>query len=86
MTLHRHRRTHEPRADGELGSYSDDDLENEENEFGALDEDSPPPDHSYLSGAMPTASSLAMSMGMPGTGMAAPSQLISAQHLLQQPI
>ncbi|KAI4131136.1 MAG: hypothetical protein LQ347_003102 [Umbilicaria vellea] len=84
--LKRHRRTHEPRADGELGSYSDEDLENEENDFGALDEDSPPADHSYLSGAMPTASSLALSMGMPGTGMAAPSQLISAQHLLQQPI
>lgn len=67
-----------------MGSYSDEDLENEENEFGALGEDSPPADHSYLSGAMPTASSLALSMGgLPGTGMAAPSQLISAQHLLQ---
>jgi hypothetical protein len=27
-----------------------------------------------------------LAMNMPGTGMATPSQLINAQHLMQQPI
>lgn len=44
----RHRRTHEARPDGEVGSYSDEELEIEENEFGAVEEESPQSHHNYL--------------------------------------
>lgn len=44
----RHRRTHEARPDGEMGSYSDEELELEENEFGAVEEESPQTHHTYL--------------------------------------
>ncbi|KAL6713110.1 hypothetical protein ACLMJK_009231 [Lecanora helva] len=88
--LAQHRRTHEARPDGEIGNYSDDDLEAEEAEFGVLDDESPPPpDHSnYMHNAM---SNMA-SMRMPATGMAvggvshamAPPPMMSGGHLLQQ--
>ncbi|MCJ1285476.1 homeodomain transcription factor ste12 [Xylographa opegraphella] len=84
--LAQHRRIHEPRADGEVGGYSDEDLENEENEFGALEEDSPQHENSYIPSGLSTVTSMpmsGMSMGGPLSGMtmAAPSQL--AQHMLQ---
>ncbi len=86
----RHRRTHEARPDGELDNYSDEDLEAEENEFGALDEElSPPPEHhhNYMQSAMTNMS--AASMRMPTTGMGVshgmgPPPMMSSQHLLQQ--
>ena len=64
----RHRRTHEARPDGEIG-YTDDDLEAEENEFGALDDGTPSPDepNSYMQSQM--TSMTANSMRMPTTGM-----------------
>ena len=80
---------------GEIGDYVDedehDDEHDEEHEFGVLEEDSPRQDTSYLSSGLSNVTSMAsggMSMGMGGplTGgmaMAAPSQLIQAQHLLQ---
>lgn len=50
MTLihvRRHRRTHEAQVDGQVApSFSDEDLEAEENEFGSLDGSSP--DNPYL--------------------------------------
>ncbi|KAL9070284.1 MAG: hypothetical protein Q9161_004977 [Pseudevernia consocians] len=95
--LAQHRRTHEARPDGEVGAYSDEDLEAEENEFGVLDDESPPPpDHSYMSNSLtngltnsPMTNLTAASMRMPTTGMGAahvmaPPQMMSTQHMLQQ--
>lgn len=92
----RHRRIHEPRADGEIGGYSDDDLENEEQEFGEMNEDSPPQENNYLPAGLSNVAgmgpngngSMTMPIGRPISGpgmpMAAPSQLIQAQqHMLQ---
>lgn len=94
----RHRRTHEARPDGEMGSYSDDELEIEENEFGAVEEESPQSHHTYLRDPMSHSMSsnmstdmsnvmaqIANSRRMPGS-MAAPSQLMSSHQLIQQPI
>ncbi|KAL8710986.1 MAG: hypothetical protein Q9220_004585 [cf. Caloplaca sp. 1 TL-2023] len=50
--LAQHRRTHEGRPDGEVGSYSDEELELEENEFGAVEEESPQAHHNYLQDSM----------------------------------
>ncbi|KAL8699382.1 MAG: hypothetical protein Q9224_001438 [Gallowayella concinna] len=99
--LAQHRRTHEARPDGEMGSYSDEELEIEENEFGAVDEESPQSHHAYLrdsmSHTMPNMSNnmpsdmsnvmahIANSRRMPGS-MAAPSQLMSSHQLIQQSI
>lgn len=80
-----------------MGGYSDEDLEAEENEFGVLDEESPPPpDHSYMSNGLthgltnsPMSNMTVASMRMPTTGMGtghimAPPQMMPAQHMLQQ--
>ena len=91
----RHRRTHEARPDGEAGSYSDEDLEEaEENDFGTLeDEMSPPPsDQAYLTNGMTNGAMTNMTaatMRMPATGMGvshgmAPPTMMPTQHLLQQ--
>jgi transcription factor STE12 len=51
LPLGRHRRTHESQQDGQPQHQplSDEDLENEENEFGSLDEDSPAPEsHTFV--------------------------------------
>lgn len=94
---HRHRRTHEARPDGEIGTFTDDDLEAEENEFGTLDEEgSPPPSEhsnnsSYMHNAMSSMTATAMRMP-PAPGMSAghagmPPPPMMAQHqLLQQQI
>ncbi|KAL9607432.1 MAG: hypothetical protein Q9167_007655 [Letrouitia subvulpina] len=103
--LAQHRRTHEARADGEVGSYSEEELEIDENEFGAIEEESPQSHSTYLqdpisnglanglsngisSGAMSNGAMSNMvsnSMRMPGA-MAAPSQLMPSQQLIQQSI
>lgn len=86
----RHRRTHE-RSDGEEGAFGDFNGEEEEFEgednLGSLEEASPNSENGYLPTSMSQSfgSMQAMSM-MPGSGMAAPSQLINAQHLMQQAI
>lgn len=86
----RHRRTHEARPDGEVGNYSEDDLEAEENEFGTLDDESPPPpDHSYMHNAMNNMTANVMKpYAVPGMGaghqMRPP--MMPTQHLLQQQI
>jgi len=89
--LAQHRRTHE-RSDGSEGpyaSYSGEEEEYEgEDQLGSLEEASPNSENGYL----PTSLSQNfsglpnMSMSMSNTGMAAPSQLINAQQLMQQPI
>ena len=91
----RHRRTHEARPDGEGGSYSEEDLEEaEENDFGTLeDEMSPPPsDRGYMTNGMSNSAMTNMkaaSMRMPATGMGvshgmAPPTMMTNPHLLQQ--
>ena len=86
----RHRRTHEARPDGEMGTYTDDDLEAEENEFGALDDESPPPpDHGYMQAPMSNMNGHAMRM--PPTGMTAghagmPPPMMTQHQLMPQQI
>ncbi|KAL8636803.1 MAG: hypothetical protein Q9228_005844 [Teloschistes exilis] len=62
--LAQHRRTHEARPDGEVGSYSDEELEMDENEFGAVEEEEPQPQHHYLHDPMPHHLSSSMSTSM----------------------
>jgi transcription factor STE12 len=78
----RHRRTHEPRPDGEpLSDYQEDDLEGEEDHLHSLEEDSPESGNDYLS-LSHHAGSLS---DMPGpvlgmTSMAPPQQLMAGSH------
>ena len=89
----RHRRTHD-RSDGSegpYGSYSGEEEDYEgEDSLGSLEEASPNSENGYLPTSMSqnfgSLQSMSMSMPMSGPGMAAPSQLISTQHLMQQPI
>src|SRR5258706_537025 len=86
----RHRRTHE-RSDGSegpYGSYSGDEEEYEgEDHLTSLDDASPNSENGYLPTSMSQGfGSLSTMTMMTGTGMAAPSQLINTQHLMQQPI
>lgn len=71
-------------------SMSDEDLEAEENEFGSLDDDSPPGDNGFMSSSMlnmggvtsmPASSAAMYHSGM--NAMMPPSQMIQPQ-LLQQ--
>ena len=87
----RHRRTHEQQQNGEPVSFSEEDLENEEDQLVALEEESPESEHAYLN--MPTSTSdiptpmTAMSTGtanmngatMNGTNIGTP-HMIVAQH------
>ena len=93
LTVDRHRRIHEPRADGEVGSYEDEELEAEENEFGNIEVESPQPTETrYVPSGLSQVTSIPtnpVSMSMVGTHapsmpMAAPSQLISAQQQMLQ--
>lgn len=90
----RHRRIHEPRADGEVANFDDEELENEEHEFGHIEEDSPahsepsryvPSGLSNVTSTPTTASSMSMvnAAQVPNLPMAAPSQLIAQQQMLQ---
>jgi hypothetical protein len=82
----RHRRTHETQAAGHHAStLSDEEHEHEENEFGSVENDSPPSDAAFLSAnvvnmanvtSMP--SSMAAQPNLPT--MVAP-QMISLQHI-----
>ena len=91
--LYRHRRTHD-RSDGSegpYGSYSGEEEDYEgEDQLGSLEEASPNSENGYLPTSMGQVfngmNSMAMSMGMSNSGMAAPSQLISGHQLMQQPI
>lgn len=87
--INRHRRTHETNQDGQpLGPTSEeDDLENEENEFGSMEDDlSSPEEMKGHDGMMP-----AMTTSMPPPSslimqpilqpMMAPSQLVQPQML-----
>ncbi|RDL39336.1 C2H2 and C2HC zinc finger [Venustampulla echinocandica] len=86
--LAQHRRTHDrgEGSDGPYGSYSGEEEEYEgEDNLAPLEEPSPNSENGYL----PTTMSQSyhglpsMAMNMPGSGMATPSQLINAQHLMQ---
>lgn len=86
----RHRRTHEARPDGEVGSFSEEELEIEEQEFGAVEDESPSPDrNTYIANGMPmlstTSTPLRNTMHVGGMA-AAPSQLMAAPAMLQQQI
>ncbi|KAL9124231.1 MAG: hypothetical protein Q9217_006421 [Psora testacea] len=86
--LAQHRRTHEARPEGEIGGYTDDDLEAEENEFGTLDEESPPPSEHYMQNTITNMTASAMRMpatGMgPGQSMGPP--MMNTQQMLPQQI
>jgi transcription factor STE12 len=87
----RHRRTHDrgDGSDGPYGPYSGEEEEYEgEDNLGSLEEASPNSENGYLPTSMSQSFNglQSMAMNMPGTGMATPSQLINAQHLMQQPI
>jgi transcription factor STE12 len=89
--LAQHRRTHDrgDGSEGAYGSYSGEEEEYEgEDQLGPLDDASPNSENGYLPqnmtsnfGGLPN-----ISMGMVGSGMAAPSQLINTQQLMQQQI
>ena len=86
----RHRRTHEARPEGDVGSFSEEELEIEEQEFGAVEDESPSPDqNTYIANGMPmlSATSTSLRNTMHTGGMAtAPSQLMAAPAMLQQQI
>lgn len=81
--MNRHRRTHEPRADGEpLSDYNEDDLEGEEDIIHMPEEDSPESGNDYGSGLPHVTGSYADIPG-PGLGMttmATPQQLMAGSH------
>ncbi|KAL2013548.1 hypothetical protein VTN00DRAFT_1073 [Thermoascus crustaceus] len=87
--LAQHRRTHETQQDGQQQQQplSDEELENEENEFGSLEDDSPSSDSNFLPTTLNMASvtSMPTTMDMQSTmpTMVAP-QMITPQFLQQQ--
>ncbi|KAI9768457.1 MAG: homeodomain transcription factor ste12 [Geoglossum simile] len=86
--LAQHRRIHEKdcSSSDQYGNYSEEDFENEDDQLGSLEESSNRSENGYIS-SMSNMNSLPTStMGIPGTGMAAPNQLINAHQLLQQSI
>lgn len=68
-----------------MGSYSEED---EENEFGGLDDESPPPEsqHNYLSTGLSSMTTSSLRTAMQTGGMTATSQMMPQPHLLQQEI
>ena len=83
----RHRRTHEARPDGEIGSYSEEEAEIEEQEFGGLDDESPPPEQpSYMPTSLSSMATATMRTAMQTGGMPTPSHMMPAPHMLQQQI
>ncbi|RDW60024.1 STE-domain-containing protein [Coleophoma crateriformis] len=90
--LAQHRRTHD-RGDGTEGPYNYSGEEEEyegEDQLGSLEEASPNSENGYLPTSMSQSfngmGAFAGNMPMPGSGMAAPSQLINTQQMMQQPI
>jgi len=87
--LTRHRRTHD-RSDGSEGPYNsysgeEEDYEGED-QLTSLEEASPNSENGYLPTSMSQSFNGLQSMSMNMPGMAAPSQLINTQHLMQQQI
>lgn len=82
ISLLRHRRTHEPRPDGEpLSDYQDEDLEGEEDHLHSLEEDSPESGNDYLSLSHHAGSiSDIPGPGLGMTSMAPPQQLMAGSH------
>ncbi|KAI9661614.1 MAG: homeodomain transcription factor ste12 [Bathelium mastoideum] len=82
--LKRHKRTHEANKDGEpLSSFSEEDLEGDDDQLGSLEEESPQSDQGLLSAGMGLPTSLAdmpTSLGaLDGTGLGG-SHMIAAQN------
>jgi transcription factor STE12 len=46
--ISRHRRTHEQQQNGEPVSFSEEEVENDEDQLGALEEESPESEHAFL--------------------------------------
>jgi transcription factor STE12 len=87
--LAQHRRTHD-RSDGSEGPYNsysgeEEDYEGED-QLTSLEEASPNSENGYLPTSMSQSFNGLQSMSMNMPGMAAPSQLINTQHLMQQQI
>lgn len=87
----RHRRTHEARPDGEVGSFSEEELDIEEQEeFGTVEESPSPDQNTYIANGIPmlstTTTTTPLRNSMHAGGMAAPSQLMAAPAMLQQHI
>lgn len=80
----RHRRIHEAHQDGHTVVPTDEDLENDENEFGSPREELSPVEPAHTMITMPNMTSMAAPMTMPSalTGMATPHMI--APQLLQQ--
>ncbi|ORY16112.1 transcription factor steA [Clohesyomyces aquaticus] len=81
--LAQHRRTHEPRQDGEpLSSYDEDDLENEDEQLGSLEEESPESGNDYLGSSLNIPASISDIPGplSMGTTMGPPQHLIAAHN------
>jgi transcription factor STE12 len=81
--LAQHRRTHEPRQDGEpLAGFSDEDLENDDDHLGSLEEESPDSGNDYLTSSLNIPSSISDIPGPlnMGASMGPPQQLISAHN------
>lgn len=78
---YRHRRTHEPRPDGEPLSYDEEDLEGEDEHLHSLEEESPESGNDYLN--MPhipvSISDIPGPLSM-GTSMGPPQHLIAQQY------
>lgn len=76
LTPTRHRRTHEAQQDGQplSGSYSEEELENEENEFGSAGELSSPEEPIHPA-----------SIGISAMNVPAPSSLVGIHHHYNQP-
>lgn len=81
--MNRHRRTHEPRADGEpLSDFQEEDFEGEEDQLHSLEEDSPESGNEYLSNLSHVPASISDIPG-PGYGMttmAPPQHIMAGSH------
>lgn len=79
----RHRRTHEPRQDGEpMPNFDEDELEGEDGHLDSLEEESPESGNDYLSGLPHIPASISDIPGplAMGTTMGPPQQLIAAHN------
>jgi transcription factor STE12 len=82
LTADRHRRTHEPRADGEpLSDYQEDEFEGEEDQLHSLEEDSPESGNDYLSLSHgPVSINDIPGPGLGMTTMAPPQHIMAGSH------
>ncbi|KAF2086933.1 STE-domain-containing protein [Saccharata proteae CBS 121410] len=83
--LAQHRRTHEPRQDGDpIGSYSDEELENDEDQLGSLEEESPGSTNDYMPSGLSISTSLSdlpgSIPGMNATSMGPTHQMLAASN------